>query len=60
MLLTVVPPPLYFRMSRREVLEYLLLSVLSAPVVHLFFSLFVGWKDCMPFLEVPSVWELMR
>ncbi|NJN44765.1 MAG: hypothetical protein HC806_08640 [Anaerolineae bacterium] len=59
MLLTVLLPPLYFKMSRREVPEYLLLSFLSAPLVHLFFSFFVGWKDYMPFLEVPSLWELM-
>ena len=59
MLLTVLLPPLYFKMSRREVPEYLLLSFLSAPVVHLFFSFFVGWKDYLPFLEVPSLWELV-
>ena len=60
MLLTVLLPPLYFKMNRREVPEYLLMSFFSAPLVHLFFSFFVGWKDYMPFLEVPSLWELMR
>lgn len=59
MLLTVLLPPFYFRMSRREVPEYLFLSFLSAPVVHLFFSFFVGWKDYMPFMEIPSLWELL-
>lgn len=59
MLLTVFLPPLYFKMSRREVPEYVLLSFLSAPLVHLLFSFFVGWKDYMPFLEVPSLWELL-
>ena len=58
MLLTVLLPPLYFKMSRRELPEYLLLSFLSAPLLHLLFSLFIGWKDYMPFLEVPSLWEL--
>ena len=60
MLLTVFLPPLYFKMSRREVPEYLVLSFLSAPLIHLLFSFFVGWKDYMPFLEVPSLWELIR
>jgi len=59
MLLTVLLPPVYFKMSRREVPEYLVLSFLSAPVIHLLFSLFVGWKDYMPFLAVPSLWELI-
>jgi hypothetical protein len=58
MLLTVLLPPLYFKMSRREVPEYLVLSFLSAPFIHLLFSFFVGWKDYMPFVEVPSLWEL--
>ena len=50
MLLTVFLPPRYFKMTRREVPEYLVLSFLSAPLVHLFFSpFFVGWKDYMPF-----------
>ena len=60
MLLTVFLPPLYFKMSRREVPEYLVLSFLSAPLIHLLFLFFVGWKDYMPFLEVPSLWELIR
>ena len=60
MLLTVFLPPLYFKMSRREVPEYLVLRFLSAPLIHLLFSFFVGWKDYMPFLEVPSLWELIR
>lgn len=60
MLLTVFLPPLYFKMIRREIPEYLLMSFLSAPVLHLFFSFFVGWKDYMPFLDVPSLWELLR
>ncbi|MDX1428808.1 MAG: hypothetical protein R3282_00915 [Rhodothermales bacterium] len=58
MLLTVLLPPVYFKMGRREVLEYLILSFLSAPFVHLFFSFFVGWKDYMPFIQVPSLWEV--
>lgn len=59
MLLTVLLPPLYFSMNRRETPEYLVLSFLSAPAIHLLFSFFVGWKDYMPFVEIPSLWELI-
>jgi hypothetical protein len=36
-------------MSRRETAQYLPLAWLTAPAIHLFFSLFVGWHDYMPF-----------
>ncbi len=26
---------------------------------ELFFSFFIGWKDYMPFVEIPSLWELV-
>jgi peptidoglycan/LPS O-acetylase OafA/YrhL len=58
-LLTLFLPPLYFRMSAREVPDYLALSFLSAPFIHLLFSFFLGWKDYMPSVEVPSLWELI-
>lgn len=58
MLLTVFLPPVYFRMTRFEVPEYLVLAFLSAPVIHLAFSFLAGWRDYMPFLRIPSVWEL--
>ncbi len=58
MLLTVLLPPVYFKMRRREIPEYL--SFLSAPAIHLTFSFLVGWKDYMPFIEIPSLWELLR
>lgn len=59
MLLTVFLPPVYFRMTRREVPEYLVLAFLSAPMIHVAFSFLVGWHDYMPFFRVPSVWELL-
>ena len=59
MLLTVFLPPIYFKMNRRQTPRYLILSFLSAPLIHLFFSFFMGWKDYMPFVEIPSLWELL-
>ena len=58
MLLTVFLPPLYFKMNRRETPLYLLLSFLSAPVIHTLFSFFIGWGDYMPFIHIPAFWEL--
>lgn len=59
MLLTVFLPPFYFRMKGREIVEYLILSFFSAPIIHLVFSFFLGWHDYMPFIKVPSIWEII-
>jgi hypothetical protein len=57
---TVFLPPLWLRMSRRETAQYLPLAWLTAPAIHLFFSLFVGWHDYMPFpIHIPSLGELL-
>jgi hypothetical protein len=58
-IITVFVPPLVFRMTRREFGEYVVLAVLAAPLIHLFFSLALGWGEFMPFLRVPPVWELL-
>lgn len=57
---TLLLPPLAFRMSSAELWKYLFLAFLSAPVIHVFFSFFFGWHDYMPFLHVPSLSELLR
>ena len=60
-LTTVLLPPLWLRMSRREVAQYIPLAWLTAPSIHVFFSLFVGWHDYMPFpVYIPSIPELVR
>ncbi len=51
-------PPLVFRMRSREVAIYLVLALLLAPMIHLAFSFFLGWKEYLPFLPVPSLAEL--
>ena len=48
-LTTVLLSPPWLRMSRREILDYLPLVWLTAPVIHVLFSLLVGWHDYMPF-----------
>jgi hypothetical protein len=56
---TWVLPPLVFRMTGIEVATYLPLAVLVAPIIHVVFSFFLGWKEYMPFIPVPSLWELI-
>lgn len=58
MLVTVFVPPAVFRMNRRESLTYLVLALLSSPMIHAAFSFFLGWKEYMPFLSIPAMWEL--
>jgi hypothetical protein len=43
-------------MSRHEILQYLPLACLTAPVIHVLFSLLLGWHDYMPFpVYIPSI-----
>jgi len=60
-LVTFLLPPASLRMDRKEVIQYVPLAILMAPVIHVFFSLFIGWHDYMPFpLYIPSLLELAR
>jgi hypothetical protein len=52
-LLTLVLPVIAFQMKPREVAGYLVLAFLSAPAIHVLFSLTLGWREYMPFLPVP-------
>ncbi|MGY1424154.1 hypothetical protein [Lysobacter sp. A289] len=58
-LVTLVLPPAVFRLSGQELWRYLVLAFLSAPAIHVAFSLLLGWHDYMPFLPVPSLQELL-
>jgi hypothetical protein len=56
---TLLLPPLAFRLSVSELWQYLAMAFLSSPVIHVAFSFFLGWHDYMPFLKVPSIRELL-
>jgi hypothetical protein len=58
-LVTIVLPPLAFRLNWKRTLAYVLLSALSAPLIHVLFSFFLGWDEYMPFLPVPSLQSLI-
>lgn len=55
---TLVLPPLVFRMQRSEFTWYVLLAFASSPAIHAVFSFFVGWHEYMPFLHIPSLWDM--
>jgi hypothetical protein len=55
MLVTVFGPPLLFKMQGRRITAYLIAAFLSAPVVHVAFSLLLGWHEYMPFWHVPQL-----
>ena len=50
---TIALPVLAFRMTRREAVAYVVLAFVSAPAIHVAFSLLLGWREYMPFLPVP-------
>jgi hypothetical protein len=60
-LITFCLPPLWFRMSRREIAQFIPLAILIGPAIHVVFSLFLGWHDYMPFpFYIPSLAEMAR
>lgn len=58
-LATLLVPPFTFSLQRRELAEYLVLAFLSSPVIHVAFSLFLGWHEYLPFIAVPSLKQLL-
>lgn len=60
-LTTFLFPPFALRMSRLETAQYVPLAVIMAPVIHVFFSLFIGWHDYMPFpIYIHSLQEIFQ
>ncbi|NLX63758.1 MAG: hypothetical protein GX022_03110 [Clostridiaceae bacterium] len=58
-LLTVFLPPLSLKMKSEQTLKYFALGVVAVPLLHLLFSLLLGWGDFLPFIQIPSLWELI-
>lgn len=55
MLVNVLLPPLLLKMNRKKTILYLVLSFLSAPLIHAFFSFFFNWTEYMPFWKIPYI-----
>ena len=56
---TVLLPPIVFRMRRGEVAAYVCAASLLPAVLHVGFSLILGWKEYLPCWAVPSLRELL-
>jgi hypothetical protein len=55
--ITLLLPPLALRMNLREASSYVALAFASSPAIHVFFSVFIGWPEYLPFWHVPSLWN---
>jgi CDP-diglyceride synthetase len=53
--ITLLLPPLVFSMNLREASWYFALAFLSSPAIHVFFSVFIGWHEYLPFWHIPSL-----
>lgn len=58
--LIFILPPVILRMNRNEFLSFAPLALLGGPVIHIFFSFFLGWHEYMPLFYVPSLSELLK
>jgi len=58
-LITLLLPPIYFKMNRDELWSYLLLGALTVPAVHFVFVFFFGWSGYLHFVTFPSLWEML-
>jgi hypothetical protein len=54
-LVTLLLPPLAFKLTGKELWLYLVLAFLSSPIIHTLFSFFLGWHEYMPFIRIPSL-----
>lgn len=52
MLMNVLLPPFVLKMKKKKTILYLFLSFLSAPLIHIFFSICFGWTEYMPFWKI--------
>ena len=57
--LTIFLPPLSLKMKSDQTLKYLGYSLLAVPVIHLLFSFLLGWGEFLPFIKIPSLWNIL-
>ena len=57
MLMTVLLPPIFLKLSKKRTALYLMLSFMSAPFIHALFSFFLDWHEYMPFWKIPYIKE---
>ena len=52
LLMNVILPPVLLKMNIKRTIIYLVLSLISAPFIHIFFSMVLGWNEYMPFWKL--------
>ena len=52
LLMNVILPPVLLKMNIKRTIIYLVLSLISAPVIHILFSMVLGWNEYMPFWKL--------
>ena len=57
--LTVFLPPLVLKMKSDQTLKYVAFGIVAVPLLHLLFSLLLGWGGYLPFIQIPSLWDLL-
>lgn len=58
--LMIFLPPLALKMKSDQTLKYFAFGIIAVPVLHLLFSLLIGWGDYLPFIPIPSLWNLLK
>jgi hypothetical protein len=56
---TLLLPPLAFRMRSGEYVRYIVPAFLSSPTIHFVFSFFIGWPEYLPFWHIAPVWQIV-
>jgi hypothetical protein len=59
MFLVIIFPVAFYKMNKTEALKFIIISIVSGPIIHIIFSLF-GWKNYLPFIKIPSIMELIQ
>ena len=57
---TIFLPPIVLRLSKIEIVQYMVLAYASAPLINVAFSFTLGWHDYMPFMHVPYWKDLLH
>ena len=52
-MINLLLPPLILKLNNRQILSYLSLSIIAAPLIHVIFSFFFNWTEYMPFVKIP-------
>lgn len=58
-LLLIFMPPLSLKMKSPQTLKYCALAIIAIPVLHLLFSLLLGWNNLLPNFPLRSIWDIV-